>query len=268
MLSGCKGNAALSALNGVTPNSGYTLTDDVPFGSGSRQTMDIYQPEAASEESQVIVFVYGGAWREGIKEDYAFVANSFAKQGHWVVIPDYRLFPEARFPEFVDDVAASITALPQELKKITGESYNPLNIVLMGHSSGAHTAALIAADSAWLEGSSVQVDKLIAMSGPYDLPLDNPEVRPVFAKALDTDDALPIKKVGEQHPSTLLIHGSVDKRVLPKHTERYSAALKSAGIDTTVLWIDDAGHAGPVKGLSDVLPDNGVFSAVTQFLTD
>ncbi|MFK7858618.1 MAG: alpha/beta hydrolase [Granulosicoccus sp.] len=266
MLSGCQGNAALGALNAVTPDSGYTLSSDLAYGSDARQTMDIYRPDVSSENAHVVVFVYGGAWRKGVKDDYAFIAHALAKQGHWLVVPDYRLFPAATFPAFVDDLATSINALPALLGEEISDGDKPLQITLMGHSSGAHSAALIAADTSWLDGASVKISKLIAMSGPYDLPLDNPEVQPVFAGALNSDIALPIAQIDEQHPPSLLIHGMNDNRVLPLHTERYSAALEAAGIDTTVLWIEGSGHAAPLTGLAELLPDNGVLSSVFQFL--
>jgi len=229
--------------------------------------MDIYRPHNLSENTQLIVFVYGGAWRKGIKEDYAFLAHALAKEGHWLVVPDYRLFPDVSFPAFVQDVADSIKALPEFLEKEVAAD-EPLQIVLMGHSSGAHTAALIAADESWLRDSPVQVQKLIAMSGPYDLPLDNPEVRPTFASALDSDSALPLELLGGQHPPALLVHGTRDKRVLPLHTERYARALSEAGIDVTVKWIEGSGHAAPLTGLSEILPDNGVRASVLEFLAE
>ncbi len=283
ILSACQGNAALSALNAITPDSAYSLKSDVPYGSESRQTMDIYTPDAPTSQSRVVVFVYGGAWRKGIKEDYEFVAHALAGEGHWVIIPDYRLYPEVSFPAFVEDVVLAIKSLPEALtdelpdgitdaptdtaatqQAVSDDSTLP--VVLLGHSSGAHTAALIAADASWLADSSVQLNGLIAMSGPYDLPLDYPEVRSVFSRATDNNRAQPLALATDNHPPTLLIHGENDRRVLPLHTERYADALTALGIDIQVLWLDDGGHASPLTGLSRVLPDNGVFERVTAFL--
>ena len=225
-LAGCQGNVALSALNAITPNSSYTLLSDYRYGPASRQRMDIYRPDTITNQSRVVVFVYGGAWRKGIKDNYAFVAHALASKGHWLVVPDYRLYPNSRYPEFVQDVVLAIKELPTAMDGHINVQGDVLPITLMGHSSGAHTASLIAADAAWLADSPVKVEMLIGMSGPYDLPLEHREVRSVFDSVANSDEALPIKHVSNKHPRTLLVHGTGDRRVLPKHTERYASALQ------------------------------------------
>ena len=118
LISACQGNAALSALNAITPNSGYTLTSNVPFGSAPRQRMDIYERDESTEKSRVVEFVHGGVWRQGIKDDYAFIAHALASQGHWVVVPDYRLYPQVTFPAFAGAVGsdAAFTPSARELR--------------------------------------------------------------------------------------------------------------------------------------------------------
>jgi len=280
MLAACQSNGALLMLNAITPNTGYTLEADVSFGSETRQRLDIYQPDMPADDARLVVFVYGGAWRQGVKGDYAFLAQALAEQGHWVVVPDYRLYPDAVFPQFVQDVQQAVIALPEILanselqyppavrlaKLASDQSDAKLDIVLMGHSSGAHSAALLASDATWFSDSTVNVTSLIAMSGPYDLPLDNAEVRDVFRNALDGDDALPLASVSSQHPPTLLIHGTKDRRVLPLHTERYASALRNYDVPHEVFWIDGSGHAAPLTGMSLRLPDNGVLGEVMRFL--
>lgn len=265
-LSSCKGNTALSALNTLTPNQGYSLVSGLSFGAQPRQTMDVYTPDKATDQSRVVVFVYGGAWRKGIKEDYAFVAHALAREGHWLIVPDYQLYPSVTFPTFVEDVAEAIKAIPNALGDSKPSPNQPLQITLMGHSSGAHTASLIAADRSWLGDAPVIISQLVAMSGPYDLPLDNPEVSNVFASALDSTAALPIEKITVEHPPTLLIHGEDDTRVLPKHSKRYSEALRENNIEVDMLMLEGAGHAAPLTGLSRLLPDNGTREAVLDFL--
>ena len=96
-------------------------------------------------------------------------------------------------------------------------------------------------DPQWLEGSGITPSALIAIAGPYDLPLDDPEVEPVFPTVPNADDVRPVALVTSKHPPVLLIHGEEDKRVLPFHTRRYSAALMAAGVPVDVHWLKDAG---------------------------
>src|SRR5690625_862424 len=89
----------VKVLNGVTPRSGFNLQRDLAYGSEARQTMDIYLPTKRPWRSAVLVFVHGGAWETGAKEDFLFVGQTFARLGYVTVIPNYRLYPEVEFPD-------------------------------------------------------------------------------------------------------------------------------------------------------------------------
>jgi len=263
--SACSGLKPINVLNAVTPDVGYTVQEDIRYGAENRQTMDLYRPDS-SESGQVVVFVYGGAWRKGEKSEYKFVAQALASEGHTVVIPDYRLYPEVRFPDFVTDVAMAITAL-DELD--IGSVGKKRDVVIMGHSSGAHTAAMIASDPAFLEaaGAGFTVSALIGIAGPYDLPMTNPEVTDVFANIADHDTVKPVRLVTADHPRTLLIHGADDKRVKPAHTERYFRALKANGVAVEMVMLEGTGHAKSIAGLAAPLDKfNPIKETIQAFL--
>ena len=81
----------------------------VAYGAGPRQHLDVYAPVARQNSLRpVVVFFYGGAWSSGRREDYAFVGRALAAQGFVVVVPDYGLVPEVRFPAFLEDSAAAV----------------------------------------------------------------------------------------------------------------------------------------------------------------
>ena len=148
-----------------------------------RQKLDVYIPKSTPTKTP-IVFVYGGAWREGNKKDFKFVGHALSSLGHPVIIPDYRPYPEVRFPEHINDVADAITVRrTKRSKKILNRPFE--KYILMGHSAGAHTAALLATDRKYLQSRHIKakLSGLIAMAGPYDLDLENPEVAPVFKNA-------------------------------------------------------------------------------------
>src|ERR1700744_331044 len=96
LLSACSPTAV---LNAVAPRDGVTLTRDVPYADGSRHTLDVYAPRAtAAAAAPVLVFFYGGGWEAGSKDMYRFVGAALAARGVVAVIPDYRLYPQVRFP--------------------------------------------------------------------------------------------------------------------------------------------------------------------------
>ena len=237
----------------------------IVYGDDQRQKLDIYFPTKPAPQSRVIVFVYGGAWRQGNRGEYEFVGQALAEAGHTVIIPDYRLYPSVIFPEFINDVVDSIVASKISVEQQLGE---PLNqIVLMGHSSGAHTAAMLASDPQWVEGSGISPSALIAIAGPYDLPLDDPEVEPVFRNVRTPNAARPVALVTSGHPPTLLIHGEEDERVLPFHTRNYSRALKAVDVRVDVQLLKDTGHASAITGIAAPLDfSNRNRERITTFL--
>ncbi len=265
LVTGCNTLKATDALNFVLPSNGYELKQ-AAYGSDKRQGLDIYLPKPATDKPP-IVFVYGGAWREGDKADFTFVAHALTGLGYPVIIPDYRLYPAVRFPAFIDDVADAIRYTEQHAPALLGK---PLQrYVLMGHSSGAHTAALLATDQHYLQerGVSARLAGLIALAGPYDLPLDDPEVMPVFPNA-DPQAVKPVRNVHPGMPPVLLLHGAADERVLPFHTQRFAAALQQAGVPVQVRLYPGVDHveiigsiAAPLRLLSPSYADIQAFLA-------
>ncbi len=244
-LAGCGNLGPLDILNKLTPQSGYTLIANVAYGSNERQTLDVYHSNEP-KSAPTVVFIFGGAWREGAKEDYEFVAHALASEGYTTVVPNYRLHPEVVYPDIVNDVRDAVVYLRDNSETLGLAS---TDIVLMGHSSGAHAAALLTAsdeyfqDEPWLVG-------LIGLSGPYDLPLDLEEVVRVFPDVADPDSVNPTALATSTHPPSLLIHGADDQRVLPKHTKRYAEVLEEQGVEHTALLLEGEGHAQVVAGLS------------------
>ena len=106
LLAGCSGTRVVDFL---TPSSAYTVTRDIAYGDGPRRKLDVYRPVslAADAKAPVVVFVYGGSWRDGDKADYRFVADALTARGIVAVIADYRVFPEVSYPDFIDDTAAA-----------------------------------------------------------------------------------------------------------------------------------------------------------------
>ena len=267
LLSACSAERSLEALSTVSADNHYDKTGDIVYGPDARQKMDYYVPvegESSVPESGVtVVFVYGGAWRSGSRGGYEFVASSLTKAGHRVLIPDYRLYPQVQYPDFIDDVAQAIAALESsELARNSDSSDQaPIEkLVLMGHSSGAHQAALLLTDPRYFEQAGVlsTISGFIGISGPYDLPLDLQEVAVVFPDVKNPAEVNPVLQARAMAPDTLsgidvmLLHGEDDERVLPFHTERFAEALKGTGASVTVQTLD-AGHAGAVLAISGPL---------------
>lgn len=240
-------------LNGLTPKADFTLQRDIAYGPHPRQVFDLYLPSRGPVRRTPVVFVYGGAWTSGDKDQYLFVGQAFAELGYVTLIPDYRLYPEAAYPDFVDDVAAAVAAAG-DLAGLD-DCPDPARVVLAGHSAGAHTAALLAFDSRYWarRDAAVEVAALIGLAGPYDLPLQDPLVAGKFDRRASDDEVKPVALAGPGSPPALLLHGAADTTVSPRHTQRLQQRLADAGVPVQVRLYPDAGHRMLVGALAQPL---------------
>jgi acetyl esterase/lipase len=135
-------------------------------------SLDVYSP-LGKEGCPVILWVHGGGWQIGDKTDLIEQkAQYFLSQNFVFVSTNYRLFPDAAFPVFVQDVASAIAWINDNIDQYGGD---PQRIILVGFSSGAHIVTLLATDNDYLAEHHLQPDVIDAVvsvdSAAYDLPL-------------------------------------------------------------------------------------------------
>jgi acetyl esterase/lipase len=248
-LGGC---SPLAAVNAVSPAGQARVTSDLRYAPGNRRLLDIYQPAAGIANAPVIVFLYGGNWVSGERKDYAFVGRALAARGFVVVIPDYRLYPEVRYPDFLDDAAQALAWTGRSIGAYGGD---PGKLFVMGHSAGAYNAAMLALDERWLgkQGSSPGMLRgWIGLAGPYDfLPVTNLTTRPVFGYPGTPPDSQPVNHVSANAPPALLIAANSDNLVNPvRNTGGLAARLRSARVPVQEIYYDGVSHATLVASLS------------------
>ena len=214
------------------------MTRDVRYAAGERNSLDVYAPDSTSF-SPVVVFIYGGGWKDGEKSQYRFVAAALAARGFLTVVPDYRLYPEVRFPVFLRDNAAAVAWTKANIARFGGD---PRRIFLMGHSAGAYNVAMLTLDKRWLGEAGLDPDRdlsgMIGLSGPYDfLPLHDPVLETIFAPAGNLCLTQPITFARGNAPPMLLATGTNDTTVLPRNTQHLAAAIRRDGgrADETAL---------------------------------
>jgi acetyl esterase/lipase len=250
-LIGCSG-AEFFVANAPTRFGHVDRRVDIAYGEDKRQKLDIYLPRMATNRP-VVIFWYGGSWQEGSKSDYRFVAVELAKRGFMVVLPDYRLYPQVVFPAFEDDGARAIAWVEQHVHEFGGD---PKRVILMGHSAGAHTAAFLALNHAFLErfgADASDIVGLVGLSGPYALVPDSDALRAAFPAPYSEKDWQPIRFVDAHSPPTLLLHGLSDQEVLPQETIELHDALQSQHIDVQMHLFAHRRHADTVAPFAVVL---------------
>ena len=202
LLSGC---SAADLLNALVPHDGYHVVSDIGYGDDPRQRLDVYIPGATTGTTPTIVFLYGGSWQSGSKDDYLFVGEAFASLGYVTVIPDYRLYPGVRYPAFLEDGAAAVAWVKANAGRL-GVQAGP--IYLVGHSAGAYIAAMLTLDPRWLSRTGNRVCDTVAatvgLAGPYDfLPLTDPALKDIFGPRASRPQTQPINYVDGAAPPML-----------------------------------------------------------------
>ncbi len=251
VLSAC---SPVAVLNALAPKTGITETRDVRYAPGDRHDLDIYAP-TGQRSAPVVVFIYGGGWKDGGKADYRFVAAALAVRGFLTVVPDYRLFPEVRFPVFLQDNAAAVAWTKANIARYGGD---PRRIFLMGHSAGAYNVAMLTLDKQWLGADGMDPDRdiagMVGLAGPYDfLPLRDPELDDIFNPAGDLRLSQPITFARGNAPPMFLAAGSADVTVLPRNTEHLTAAVRRDGGVVEERIYPGVNHTKIIGALSGVM---------------
>src|SRR3569623_1407897 len=92
---------------GPAMDDAAVLGTGIAYADGDRMKLDIYGPKNPTGPAPVVMFIYGGSWKQGQRQDYQFVGRALAAIGFVVVIPDYRLYPDVTYPSFLEDLANS-----------------------------------------------------------------------------------------------------------------------------------------------------------------
>jgi acetyl esterase/lipase len=265
MLAGCSG---VGVLNALEPRTGVTVQRDIAYQPGPRGDLDVYRPQDANGRAPVVVFLYGGGWDSGRKADYAFAGAALARQGFVTVIPDYRLYPEVRWPTFLEDSAKAVAWARAHATEFGGD---PHRLFLMGHSAGAYNAVMLAVDRRWLApvgmNPSRDLKGVVGLAGPYDfLPLKSEELKIIFGPEDKRPDTQPITHVDGKAPPLFLATDLGDKVVDPGNTTRMAARVRAAGGEVETRAYRGLDHAlvigavaAPLRFLAPVLADSTQF---------
>ena len=210
--------------------NGVSVTRDVAYGSGPSRKIDLYIPKRAGQAAlPVVIFLYGGRWTEGAKGQYAFAANALAQEGFIVAVPDYRKYPKVKFPAFVEDGAEAVAWVHDHIAAYGGD---PGQILLSGHSAGAHIGALIAADPKYLNAhdkSRSIVTAFAGLAGPYDFVPESEDLKDMFGPPERYGQMRATSFIDGGQPPMLLLHGQKDDTVRLYNLERLAAAIGAKG---------------------------------------
>jgi acetyl esterase/lipase len=235
----------------------------------ARQKLDLFIPANATNPVPVIIWVHGGAWKAGSKENSP--ATRFLRKGYAIASINYRLSQHAIFPAQIEDCKAAVRWLRAHAKEY---KLDPDRFAAWGASAGGHLVALLGTTGNVktfdvgdnLEFSS-RVQAVVDFFGPTDLTQMSryaPTNGPIDHDAADSPESLliggavqanqdkaaranPITYITRDAPPFLILHGDKDNLVPYQQSELLRDALEKAGVPATLKIIPGAGHgfAGP-----------------------
>ncbi len=258
-LAGC---SPVRILNVLAPDR--LVASGIPYGADPRQVLDIYSPRGIGP-FPVAIFIYGGDWSSGDRRMYRFVGAALAEQGFLTVIPDYRLYPAVRYPDFLRDCAAALAWTRREIGRHDGTEDPP---ALIGHSAGAYNVAMLTLDARWTAEQGLDrtrdIARSVGLAGPYDfLPFGTAMLRDLFSTAPNPIDTQPITYADGHAAPMLLLAGTADRTVRPSNTIHLAARIRSRGGDVEEKLYKGVDHreiigafAGPLRFLAPSLADS------------
>lgn len=267
---------SLSAL--PAPAAGAVgIEKDIAYSQagGERTRLDVHAL-ADGKDHPVVVWIHGGGWRIGDKARVQSKPRAFNDRGYVFVSVNYRFYPAVTYKEQAGDIAQAVRWVHDHAKEYGGD---PGRIFLMGHSAGAHLAALVATDGRYLEKAGRRLSDLsgvVLLDGAgYDIPRQVrqaalPRLKSIYTTVFTEDEAIqrdasPIAHVarGKGIPPFLILHVA-SRRDSKAQSEELAAKLREAGVDAQVVPAEGKNHATINRELG--LPDDPPTKKVFEFL--
>lgn len=243
-----------------TSPSTTARSEPIAYGSDPAQQIDFYPPDGArpARGHPLLVYVHGGGWRNGSKEMVQQKPGFANAQGWAFASVGYRLLPDAPVEQQAADVAAAILMLKRDAARL---GVDPERIVIMGHSAGAHLAALVGTDPQWLAADMARLAGVILLDGAgYDVAAQMQQAKMltkrIYEPAFGTDPARQARLSPTRHaaapnaPRWLILHvaGRADAKA---QSTALAQELMRAGAKVQLESLDGESHMTINRALGD-----------------
>lgn len=235
------------------------LQKNVEYGKVNDRPLqlDLYKPKNVEGKVPGLIFIHGGGWKTGKRQDYRVYTTWFAEQGYVVATIGYRLSKEAKFPAAVEDAKCAVRWMRASADTL---GVDPEKIAVIGGSAGGHLAMMVgySADGKTYEGNgghpefSSRVAAVVDIYGPFDL--DTPEGKSagVVKDFLGKDSYEQAPELWKQlspstyldagDPPTLILHGTMDEIVPVSQADLLASRLESLRVPYRLIRLEGWPH--------------------------
>jgi len=229
-------------------------TETIAYGQDPEQVLDFWRARDG-KSAPLIIFVHGGGWQHGSKDNATgtWKPTHYLAAGYNFASINYRLVPRARVEDQAHDVALAVKALLDRAKSL---GINPAQVVLMGHSAGAHLVALVGTDPQYLTSVGLRLDQISGVvpidGAAFDVPRQMREGPPLMQPIYETAFGTEARRQIALSPTLQAAAPNVRKFFIPHvqrpdgiaQSEALASALRAAGTAAETLSVPGTGLQG------------------------
>ncbi|MFV0591562.1 MAG: alpha/beta fold hydrolase [Draconibacterium sp.] len=207
--------------------------------NGKSLQLDIYKQKELTEKAPLLVFIHGGGWRGGKRQDYLVYLLDYAQKGYVTATVSYRLKKDSIYPAAVEDVMDAVDFL---FKNSDNYGYDTTRVALVGGSAGAHLAMLAA--YGWENPQRHKVKAVVDIYGPVDMTTPYAQTQYMVTDFIGHSyaekpemywEASPAKYLKKDLPPTLIFQGTSDNLLPPSQSDTLQLRLNRFGVPN-VYW--------------------------------
>jgi acetyl esterase/lipase len=217
---------------------------DVPYKTGEALTdyeqqrcrLDVYLPKG-KKNFPTLIWFHGGGLKNGDKSSLQSgdsaksesMAHSFAENGIAVVVPNYRLSPKATYPAYIQDAAAAVLWVKQQMPQ---HGASAKGFFVGGHSAGGYLTLMLAMDPHYLKDIGVEASDIagfIPVSGQTMTHYTVREERGIGKHTITVDEAAPVHFTRADTPPALVIYADNDMAARAEENMYFVELMKDAG---------------------------------------
>ncbi len=247
---------------------------NITYISGStneKHTLDIYYPKNTKVPREVVFFIHGGSWDSGKKDTYWFLGRNFARKGKILVSINYRFGGTTSYQEMAEDCNAALRYISENCGEYGG---NPSRIFTMGHSAGAHLAALITMNPEFSSQINPKVKGMILNDGfGLDLvsyfKLTPQEIAARYVPPFGTNPetwkkASPFTYISKSKTPILIFKGSKTYPAILRDTDLFLKGFENESEKPKFILIKGKKHVGMISQM--VWRRNKMYTYMIDFM--